>query len=111
MGTYEIPKNVGVCNKSEDENNLIPNFPRYSYIDLPFLKRDNPYKNEFQFLKRGNNSNIKLSILYLCLNNCHNMQRDKTVYFRKMHILLFFGYQTNQFLLPSFSLQSRMGNK
>jgi hypothetical protein len=26
---------------------------------------------------RGNNSNIKLSILYLCLNNCQNMQWDK----------------------------------
>jgi hypothetical protein len=40
---------------------------KISYIDLPFLKIDNPYKNEPQILKRGNNSNIKLSILYLCL--------------------------------------------
>jgi hypothetical protein len=54
-------------------------------IYLPFLKRDNPYKNESRFLKRGNNS-----ILYLCLN-CQNMQLDKTVYLRKMYILLFLG--------------------
>ena len=73
--------------------------PCYSYINLPFLKRDNPYKKESRFLKRVNNSNIKLSILYLCLN-CQNMQWDKTVYLRKMYILLFFGYQTYQFLLP-----------
>jgi hypothetical protein len=46
------------------------------------LHLDNPYKNESRFLKRGNNSNIKLSILYLCLN-CQNMQWDKTVYLRK----------------------------
>ena len=25
MGTYEIHKNVGVCNKSEDENNFMKN--------------------------------------------------------------------------------------
>jgi hypothetical protein len=47
-------------------------WPLTSYINLPFLKRENPYKNESRFLKRGNNS-----ILYLCLN-CQNMQLDKT---------------------------------
>jgi hypothetical protein len=25
MGTYEIPTNFGVCNKSEDENNFMKN--------------------------------------------------------------------------------------
>jgi len=38
MGTYEIHKNFGVCNKSEDENNFMKNkyqnVLRYSYIHI-----------------------------------------------------------------------------
>jgi hypothetical protein len=52
-------------------------------------------KNESRFLKRGNNSNIKLSILYLCLNNCQNMQWDKTVYFRKNWLFCWNSWKNN----------------
>ena len=46
------------------QNTIISFYGQYQTIpiDLPFLERDNPYKNESWFLKRGNNSNIKLSI-------------------------------------------------
>ena len=95
-------------------NKIVSFYGQYQMIPISvgsLIITNIPLKNVSQFLKRGNNSNIKLSNLYLCLNNCQNMQWDKTVYFRKMYNLFFFGYQTNKFLLPSFSLQSRMGNK
>jgi hypothetical protein len=34
MGTYEIHKNFGVCNKSEDENNLKNKFQIFSVIAI-----------------------------------------------------------------------------
>jgi hypothetical protein len=69
-----IFKQRKIAKKSPTSPGLVSpeEFPHYSYIDLPFLKRDNPYKNESQFLKRGNNSNIKLSILYLCREKLGN---------------------------------------
>ena len=36
MGTYEIHKNFGVCNKSEDENNFMKN----EFQIFPVIARD-----------------------------------------------------------------------
>ena len=64
------------------QNTIVSFFGQYQTIpiDLPFLKRDNPCRNESRFLKRGNNSNIKLSILYLGLNMSKYAMRQNCLF-------------------------------
>jgi hypothetical protein len=99
------------------DSTCMSNYHRLPNIDIHFWMKYKCTQTHSKFIwyvlltyNKYISSNILLVILFIylilfkkkekkefCLN-CQNMQRDKTVYLRKMYILLFFGYQTYQFL-------------